>query len=196
MPPSICLLLRHNTAMALKPTIFKIKVSLSDLNRQVYEALNLTIAQHPSETTERMMARLLAYCLNASRSLVLCKGLSDTEEPDLWDKSDTGETDLWIEVGEPSVERLKKATRQAKKVVVYCFNSKASTWWSLEASKLDSDKLEVYQLAWPEMQQLAAKVERTMDISVTVSENSLFVATNLGEQELILTPLKSSSRYN
>ena len=32
--------------MALKLTIYKLKVALSDLDRQVYEALNLTIA-HP-----------------------------------------------------------------------------------------------------------------------------------------------------
>lgn len=182
--------------MALKPTIFKIKVSLSDLNREVYDSLSLTIAQHPSETTERMMVRVLAYCLNSSASLVLCKGLSDTDEPDLWDLSDAGETELWIEVGEPSVERLKKATRAAKQVVVYCFNSKAPTWWNLEASKLDSEKLAVFQLPWLEVKALGALVERTMDISVTVSGDSVYVATAQGEQEITLVALKHSERFS
>jgi uncharacterized protein YaeQ len=182
--------------MALKPTIFKIKVSLTDLNREVYDSLSLTIAQHPSETTERMMVRLLAYCLNFSESLILCKGLSDTEEPDLWDLSDVGETELWVEVGEPSAERIKKATRAAKQVVVYCFNSKASTWWNLEASKLDSDKLAVFQLPWLEVKALAALVERTMDISVTLSGDSIYVATAQGEQEITLTALKNSDRFS
>ena len=186
----------RSLVMALKPTIFKIKVSLSDLNREVYDSLSLTLAQHPSETTERMMVRLLAYCLNASETLVLCKGLSDTDEPDLWDLSATGETELWVEVGEPSAERVKKATRMAKQVVVYCFNSKAPTWWNLEASKLSSEKLAVFQLPWPEVQALANLVERTMDISVTVSGDSVFVATAKGEQEVTLTALKNSERFS
>jgi uncharacterized protein YaeQ len=182
--------------MALKPTIFKVKVALSDLNRDVYDALSLTLAQPPSETTERMMVRLLAYCLNASETLVLCKGLSDTAEPDLWDLSATGETDLWVEVGEPSAERLKKATRMAKQVVVYCFNSKSPTWWNLGASNLDSEKLAIFQLPWLEVKALAALVERTMDISVTVSGDSIFVATARGEQEVTLTALKNSTRFS
>jgi len=73
--------------LALKPTIHKFNVSLSDLDRDYYESLNLTVAQHPSETIERMMVRLLAYCINAHARLQFTKGLSDTEEPDLWVKS-------------------------------------------------------------------------------------------------------------
>ena len=60
--------------MALKPTIYKFKIALADLNRQYYDTLNLTVAQHPSETLERMMARMLAFCLNAQESLAFTKG--------------------------------------------------------------------------------------------------------------------------
>ena len=70
--------------MALKPTIYKFKIALTDLNRNYYDTLNLTIAQHPSETLERMMVRMLAFCINAQESLSLTKGLSTVEEPDLW----------------------------------------------------------------------------------------------------------------
>ena len=79
---------------------------------------------------------------------------------------------------------------------MYCFNSKASTWWNLEASKLDSDKLAVFQLPWLEVKALAALVERTMDISVTLSGDSIYVATAQGEQEITLTALKNSDRFS
>ena len=124
--------------MAIKPTIFKFNISLSDLNREIYEELNLTVAQHPSETTERMVTRVLAFCLNTGDRLEFCKGISNTEEPDLWRQSLTGEIDSWIEIGEPTFDRVKKTSRQAKETLVYSFNSKSSTWWQLEGSKLSA----------------------------------------------------------
>ena len=85
--------------MAIKPTIYKLTVSLSDLNRQIYDSLCLTIARHPSETMERMAVRILAFCLNARKELVFSKGRSDTEEPDIWAHSLDGNLELWIDVG-------------------------------------------------------------------------------------------------
>jgi uncharacterized protein YaeQ len=176
--------------MALKPTIFKIKVALTDLDREVYESLSLTIAQHPSETSERMMVRLLAYCLNYDEQLEFCKGLSDTEEPDLWARALTGELDLWIEAGEPGADRVKKVSRQAKKTIVYCFNTKSATWWQLESPKLAKLSATIIQFSWPEIQKLADLIERTMDISVTITGNSVYVAAARGEVELCLTTLQ------
>lgn len=175
--------------MALKPTIFKFNISLSDLNREFYEELNLTIAQHPSETTERMVTRVLAFCLNAGDRLEFCKGLSNTEEPDLWRQSLTGEIDSWIDIGEPGFDRVKKATRQAKAVLVYSFNSKSSTWWQLEASKLSALSATFFQFQWHEIEALAGLVERKVNASVTISGDSIYVATEKGEQEVRLCEL-------
>lgn len=113
--------------MALKPTIYKLRISLSDLNRNYYDTLNLTLAQHPSETLERMMVRALAFCINAQEHLVFTKGLSEIDEPDIWVRTLDDRIALWIEVGEPSVERVKKAGQKAKTVKIYCFNAKADT---------------------------------------------------------------------
>lgn len=175
--------------MALKPTIYKLKIALSDLDREVYEALNLTIARHPSETLERMLVRVLAYCFNAQDQLVFCKGLSDTEEPDLWLHSLNGSLDLWIDVGEPAVERIRKATRVASEVKVYSFNSKASTWWELNSEALSALPASVFQFQWQEIQALAKLVGRTMDASVTISTDSAYVATEQGECEVSLRQL-------
>ena len=176
--------------MALKPTIYKLKIALSDLDRDVYEALDLTIALHPSETLERMMARVMAFCFNSHERLVFCKGISDTEEPDLWQHSLDGNLEMWIEVGEPSIDRIKKATRVASVVKVYCFNSKASTWWELNHSSLAALDASICQFQWSEIQALAAMAERTMDVSITITESAAYVATEQGECEVSLQTLQ------
>lgn len=92
--------------MALKPTIFKFAIIVLDFNCDHYESLHLTVAQHPSETIERMLVRLLAYCSNAQEFLNISKGLCAVDEPDLWVKTLDDQMTLWIDVGEPSPERI------------------------------------------------------------------------------------------
>lgn len=180
--------------MALKPTIYKAKIALSDLNREHYDSLNLTIAQHPSETLERMMVRVLAYCLNAQPQLEFCKGLSDTEEPDLWARTLDGRLALWVEVGEPAVDRVKKAATIANTVNVYCFNTRASTWWEQGRDKLSGVQATIYRLRWDQVQALASLVDRTMDMSVTVSGDSAYVAMERGEVEVAIELLQEQAR--
>ncbi len=180
--------------MAIKPTIYKLTVSLSDLNRDIYDSLQLTIARHPSETMERMMVRVLAFCLNTREQLVLCKGLSDTEEPAIWAHSLDGNLELWIDVGEPSPERIKKASRVAKQVSIYSFNSKAPTWWQQNEKQLSELHANFYRFAWDQVQALAAITDRGMDLSLTISGDSLYVASELGECELILQPLREMAQ--
>ncbi len=88
--------------MALKPTIYKMKITLSDLDRDYYDALSLTIARHPSETLERMMVRVLAFCINAQEGLAFTKGLCAVEEADIWARTLDDQISLWIDVGEPT----------------------------------------------------------------------------------------------
>ena len=170
--------------MALKPTISKFRISLSDLNRDYYDTLNLTIAQHPSETMERMLIRFLAYCLNTQERLAFSKGLSSPEEPDIWARSLDGKILTWIDVGEPAIDRIKKATRVASTARVYCFNSKAEIWWSQVEDEFKRLQVTVTRFRWQEVQAMAALVPRTMDLSVTISGDSAYVAAELGECEL------------
>ncbi len=170
--------------MALKPTIHKFSISLSDLDRDYYDSLNLTVAQHPSESSERMMVRVLAYCINAQKRLGFTKGLSETEEPDLWVKSLDDQIELWIDVGEPSLDRLKKATRQSQQTRVYSFNSKSPTWWDqLHLGRTNLEVL-VFRFDWPAVQELAKLLERTMVMSVTITGASAYIATEGGECEV------------
>lgn len=166
------------------------KIDLSDMAREVYDTLNLTIARHPSETVERMMVKVMAYCLNSRDQLVWCKGLSDTEEPDLWQHSLDGNLELWIDVGETAMERIKKTSRMAPEVKVYSFNSKADTWWELNRSSYSKLSASIYQFQWDHIEALANMAERTMELSITISDQSAYIATQQGECEVSLQQLQ------
>ena len=177
--------------MALKPTIYKANVALSDMDRDHYDQLQLTLAQHPSETLERMMVRLVVFCLNAGPELSFTRGLSSTEEPDLWQRSLDDQVLHWLEVGQPEPERIKKATNQARQVSVYAFGKSADVWWSQNGPAIQAlPRTRVYQFVWEEIQRLAQLAERTMDLVVTITEQRLYI--NRGEEsvELALSPLQ------
>ena len=162
--------------MALKPTIYKAQVELADSDRGNYESLSLTLACHPSETLERMAVRLLAYCLNAERGLEFTRGLSSTDEPDLWRHSDSGEIEQWIEVGQPEEPRLRKASGRASEVLVYAFGKSADTWWKLNGGAISSlPKVSVWQFDWPEVEALAHLTNRTMQLNISVTGGVIYV---------------------
>lgn len=179
--------------MALKPTIFKFKIMLSDMDRDYYQPLALTLAQHPSETLERMMVRALAFCINAQEHLAFTKGLSSPDEPDIWARTLDDQLQLWIDVGEPSAERIKKATRVASAVRVYSFNSKAEAWWKLEQHKFAELNAEVFRFEWRDVQALAALVERTMDFSITLSGSCAYVAAGKGDCQVPWSAVQSKN---
>lgn len=170
--------------MASNSRICKLTISLSDIDRNHYDTLNLTVAQHPSETTERMMVRILVFCINARERLEFTKGLSAVDEPEIWARSLDDQLMLWIDVGEPSVERIKKASRIAKEVKVYSFNRKSKPWWDAGKERFVQLKASFYRFDWQSIQFLAALQQRTMQLSVTISEDSAYVATESGECEV------------
>ena len=176
--------------MAIKATICKLTIALSDLERNYYESLHLTVAQHPSETIERMMVRVLVFCLHAQDNLAFTKGLSAVDEPDLWVRTLDGRTILWLDVGEPSVDRIKKATRLAPTVKVYSFNAKSAVWWEQGRKKIADLKVSIFRLHWHSVQSLAALHQRSMDLSITITENSAYIATQSGECEVAWEPLQ------
>ena len=162
--------------MALKPTIYKARIELADSDRGCFETLNLTLAQHPSETRERMAARLLAYCLNSARGLAFTRGLSTAEEPDLWEHSDSGEITHWIEVGQPEEPRLRKACGRARRVSVYAFGGSADTWWKLNGESIGAlPRLQVWQFDREEIAAVAALLARTVDLSVSIVGGTLYI---------------------
>ncbi len=175
--------------MALKPTIYKFRIALTDMNRDHYDSINLTVAQHPSETLQRMMARILAFCLKAQPELTLTKGLSTIEEPDIWVKTLDGQITEWIDIGEPDPERVKKASRISDKVSIFTFNTKSTVWWSQNQNKISAYKPEVIRLDNEGIEAMANLVERTMDLSVMISGDKLYINSPSGDAEVEWTQL-------
>ena len=115
--------------MALKSTIYKAALQIADMDRQLYADHALTLALHPSETEERLLVRLLAFALNVPHdtdhgALQFARGLSDGDEPDLWQHDLTGQLLHWIEVGQPDERRLAKACARAERVTLYCLRQR------------------------------------------------------------------------
>jgi len=155
------------------------------MNQDYYDTFDLTLAQHPSETLERMMARVMAYCLNAQEHLSFTKGLSDVEEPDLWVRTLDDQIALWIDIGEPDVERVKKSTRKANLVKVYSFNSKSDVWWEQSKAKFEQLSAIIYRFNWSEIKIFAAMTQRTMALSFMITGNSAYIT--LGDQQCEVT---------
>lgn len=162
--------------MALKSTIFKVELQVSDLDRGYFRTHALTLARHPSETDERMMVRLIAFALSADDALEFGRGLSSDDEPDLWRRSLTGEVVDWIEVGLPDERRLRRACGRAAQVSVLTYGGRiAQTWWEQnEAQLCKQPKLAVIDLPAEATRELAARVARTMRVNCTVQEGDLW----------------------
>lgn len=123
--------------MAAKATILKAELQVTDLDRHYYASHALTLAQHPSETDTRLMARLLAFALHADERLEFGRGLSDEDEPALWRRDYTGTIEQWIELGQPDETRLRKASARAGEVIVVGYGGQAAeAWWKRNAAAL------------------------------------------------------------
>ncbi len=172
--------------MALKPTIYKVTLHLVDMNRNVYASEKLTLVLHPSELKTRMMVRLLAYALNYAQDLQFTKGLSTADEPDLWLKRSDDSIADWIEVGQASVERLRKGVSRADRVRLYAYGSEVDIWWAKHGQDLSAlPKTEVFSMEAAQVEGLESICERNMELTITLSEDQVFVTA--GEQQLEIT---------
>jgi len=175
--------------VALKPTIYKAQVALADSDRNCFEDLSLTLAQHPSETIERLTARLLAFCINSARNLEFTRGISTADEPDIWQQSDSGEIEHWIEMGQPEEPRLRKACGRAKQVSVYAFGKSASTWWKLNGDAIAAlPRTNVWQLPWDDIVATSQMIDRATTLSVSIVGGTLYIDS--AGQTATLEPLQ------
>ncbi|MBW9264854.1 MAG: YaeQ family protein [Candidatus Thiodiazotropha sp. (ex. Lucinisca nassula)] len=164
--------------MALKATVFKAEVEVSDMERGHYQTYNLTLARHPSETDERLMVRLLAFLLNADEALSFTKGLSTDDEPDLWQKSLSNEIELWVELGQLDEKRLRRACGLAKQVIVYLYAEKSATvWWSQQQDMVRRfSNLRIAILAVVGDTRLESLAQRNMSLHATVQDNQVWLS--------------------
>ncbi len=179
--------------MALKSTIFKVELSVADIDRGYYRDHALTIARHPSETDERLMIRVLAFALHADDALAFGRGLSTEDEPDLWRRDLTGEVLQWIDVGLPDERELRKACGRANEVGVLAYGGRAvDLWWQGARDKLErQERLTVREVPLDASRALAAMAGRNMRLQVTVQEGHVLVADGIASVSVDLRMLKA-----
>lgn len=176
--------------MALKATVFKVQLQIADMERHYYQSHSLTLAQHPSENNERMMVRLLAYALNASESLSFTKGLSaEDDEPELWDKSLSGEINLWVEFGQSDEKWLRKAAGRAKQVQLFCYGGRSvPVWWKQNEQALQRyQNLSVLEINEASVTDMAKLVNRTMQLQCNISDGQIWLSD--AEHSVLIEPL-------
>ena len=168
--------------MALKATIFKVTLNIADMDRHYYADHQMTLARHPSENDERMMVRLLAFALNASERLEFTRGLSSSDEPDLWQKSLSDEIELWIELGLPDESRLRKACSRSKQVKLYTYGGRSvSLWWEKNQAKLARFRnLSCVNFDPEATEQLAGLAQRAMNFQVTIQDGEVTFSNEHG----------------
>ena len=176
--------------MALKSTVVKAELQISDMDRHYYGSHGLTLAQHPSETDERLMVRLLAFALMAEDRLEFGKGLSNEEEPDLWRKDYTGLIEQWIDLGQPDESRVRKACGRAREVVVLNYGGRAADlWWEKNATALARHaNLVVLDLPADQLQALVALRAGGLRLTVMIQDGEVRLLQADGS-ETVLQPV-------
>lgn len=161
--------------MALKATVRKIELQLSDMDRHYYATHALTLAQHPSETDARLMARVVAFALHAHERLEFGRGLSTDDEPDLWRRDLTGDIELWIDLGQPDEACVRRACGRAREVALVTYAGRsADIWWEKTGAALARSKnLTVLDLAAADVEALAAWSGRGLELQCLIQDGRM-----------------------
>jgi uncharacterized protein YaeQ len=167
--------------MAVGVSLYRFKINLSDVDRNLYEQLDFRLAMHPSETHNFLISRMLAYVLNIQDGLVFsAAGLAEPDEPCLSMPDPRGGLGLWIEIGSPSARRLHKAAKAATKVKVYTYKNPAALVKEIVTEKVyNQERIEIFSLSLEFLERLGLALEKDNSWDVMHNEGSLTV--NIGD---------------
>jgi uncharacterized protein YaeQ len=164
--------------MAASATMYHLQIELSDVDRAVYQALDLRVARHPSETMRYLLTRVIAYCLCFEEGIAFTRGLSVTDEPAAWVKDPHGNLRVWIEVGTPSAERLHKASKASPRVVVFTHHDPGLLKKAARSKAIHkADDIEVYALEGAMLDALDTVTDRNARWAVVHTEGTLYVTS-------------------
>lgn len=176
--------------MALGATMYVFNVDLADADRGIYRALEIRAAQHPSETADYLLTRVLAYCLEYSDGIAFSKGLSDPDEPTIAVRDLTGALKVWIEIGAPDAERVHRASKAAPRVAIYSHKDAVHLASRLADEKIHrAETIELYALDRAWLAQVVARLTRRMSFTLTVSERHLYLSIGADTHSSILERL-------
>jgi uncharacterized protein YaeQ len=171
--------------MATKSTIHKAFLNIANMDTNYYNEHNLTLALHPSETELRLMARIVAFILNANEELTFCKGIAEDDEPDLWEKDFGGDIKLWIELGQPDEKRIKKACGKSEKVIIYTYQENMALPWfkKIENNLSRFKNLSIINLNMDE--DIEELMQRSMNLQCNISDSELSLIS--ADKDMIIT---------
>jgi uncharacterized protein YaeQ len=163
--------------VAQTATIYHFDIDLTDTDRGCYETLALKVAQHPSESDEYLITRVLAYCLEFAEGITFSTGVSDPDEPTVSVRDLTGTIQVWIEIGLPAPARLHKAAKASGRVVVYTHKDPGQWLRQIEGERIHrADAIDVHQFDRAFIAALVAHLDRRMAMTVSVADRHLLVA--------------------
>ena len=163
--------------MAIGSTIYNFEISLSDVGRSVYETLTITLARHPSESLDYLLTRVLAYCLEYKEGIEFTKGLAEPGEPAIWVRDLTGRLTAWIEVGNPSAEKLHKAAKSVESVAIYTYKDPTILIQQLEGSRIHrAHEIQLHSFDRGFLEQLASLTDRRNTLEISVNEGELYLS--------------------
>ena len=163
--------------MALTATIYRVSVELADIDRGVYETLDLRLARHPSETLDYMATRLLAYCLEYTEGIALTDGVSSSaDEPAILVRDLTGRVTAWIEIGLPSWERLHRGHKLAGRAALYTHRGVTQVLGELNGHGIHrAGEIPVIAFDRAFVTALGESLDRRSTMSLSVTEGHLYV---------------------
>jgi uncharacterized protein YaeQ len=172
-------------SLAQTATIYTVTIDLSDLDRGVFETLELRVARHPSETAEYMLVRLMAYCLEYEEGIALTEGVSSGDEPALVVRDLTGRVTAWIEVGLPDAARLHRGSKLAGRAAVYTHRDVRQLLAQLAGAKIHrAGEIPIRAFDRIVIDEVAALIDRRASLAVSVSGGDLLIA--LGDRTFML----------
>lgn len=156
--------------------MYNVFVELSDVDRSVYETLELRLAMHPSESAEYLATRLLAYCLEYTEGIEFTAGLSNGDEPAILVRDLTGKVTAWIEVGVPDAERLHRASKLAERVAVYTHKDLRNVLGQLEGRRIHRGaEIPIYSFGRGFIDELASHIQRRTRMTLSVTERHIYM---------------------
>lgn len=166
--------------MALRATLYTVAVQLADVDRGVYQELELRVARHPSETAEFMVTRLLAYCLEYEEGIVFSDGgVSSTDEPAVLVRDLTGRLTAWIEVGAPDADRVHRGSKLADRIAIYTHRDPAKVLAQLTGKRIHrAEQIPVYGIERDVVDAAVAALDRRNTATVSVTERQLYLDLN------------------
>ncbi|MFN4002903.1 YaeQ family protein [Microcella sp.] len=165
--------------MAAGAVVYTFTGSLADVDRGVYDELNLRVARHPSETDAYMMTRVLAHCLEFEEGIAFSEGVSSTDEPAVIVRDRTGRLTAWIEVGAPDAERLHFGSKKADRTVVYTHRDPTKVLALWAGKKIhEADRIVLHSFDPGFIDAAVAVLERRNAITVSLTEGQLYLDLN------------------